>query len=88
MVVSMNERNSKQRLRAIWSEVLHGVPIDDWDHFLDKGGDSIAAVQCVTAVLSEFGIEIPLHLLFLEETTFEAFVEAVMCEMGTNGSNT
>lgn len=74
----MNDIDGKTRLRAIWSEVLHGAPIDDADRFLDRGGDSIAAVQCVTTVANEFGVELPLHVLFLDDTTFGVFAEIAL----------
>lgn len=83
----MNDIDGKTRLRAIWSEVLHGAPIDDADHFLDCGGDSIAAVQCVTAVANEFGIELPLHLLFLDDTTFGVFADVALDAIRAQKSN-
>ena len=66
-----------QRLRSIWTQVLRTSAIDDADHFVGCGGDSIAAVECIHLVAAEFGVEIPQETLYLDETTFATFAEVV-----------
>ncbi len=55
---------TEQRLAAIWSEVLEAGEISRDDVFLAKGGHSLAAVQVVARVRSEFSVELPLSALF------------------------
>ena len=38
------------RLRALWAEVLNVKTVPDGSHFLELGGDSIAATLCLNAV--------------------------------------
>jgi non-ribosomal peptide synthetase component F/alpha-ketoglutarate-dependent taurine dioxygenase/acyl carrier protein len=56
--------DTEQRLAAIWSEVFEGVEISRDDVFLAKGGHSLAAVQVVARVRTEFSVELPLSALF------------------------
>jgi len=58
------EGETEQRLAAIWSEVLEGVDISRDDVFLAKGGHSLAAVQVVARLRTEFNVELPLSALF------------------------
>ncbi|HEX8829538.1 MAG TPA: phosphopantetheine-binding protein, partial [Longimicrobium sp.] len=41
------------------------------DHFFDRGGSSLGAVQVVSRVHQEFGVSLPLHALF-QAPTIEA----------------
>ena len=65
------------RLRAIWAEVLNVPAIRDEDHFLELGGDSIAAVLCAARIEEEFNVEVPVAMLFIEETTLGSLAEAI-----------
>jgi surfactin family lipopeptide synthetase A len=65
------------RLRAIWSEILHTEDVDDDDHFLELGGDSIAAVMCVSHIQAEFDVEVPVAMLFHEEMTLALLASAI-----------
>ena len=56
--------HTEQRLAAIWSEVLEGTEISRDDIFLAVGGHSLAAVQVLARVRSEFNVELPLSALF------------------------
>jgi len=70
-----NETALSTTVRAIWAEVLKVTDVPDDVHFIDLGGDSIAATQCVTAIATELGIEVPIESLFAEEATCAHFIE-------------
>jgi len=65
------------RLRIIWSDILHTQDVRDNDHFLELGGDSIAAVVCVSHIQAEFDVEVPVGMLFLEEMTLASLASAI-----------
>ncbi|NUT40209.1 MAG: acyl carrier protein [Thermoactinospora sp.] len=53
----------------LWSEIL-GVEVTSADQdFYDLGGQSLAMVQFVAMVESEFGVELPIEVLFAEGLT-------------------
>lgn len=56
--------DTEKRLAAIWSEVLEGAEVSSEDVFLAKGGHSLAAVQVVARVRTEFNVELALSALF------------------------
>lgn len=73
--------DSRQRARATlvrcWSGILE-IPADeigDSSNFFFDGGDSLLAVQLVSTLKGELGVEIPLEPLFLDGT-FGALLEA------------
>lgn len=73
----MTTETITERVRAMWAEVLNVKTIADRDHFVELGGDSIAATVCINAVNAEFDVEIPQEALYLEETSFIRFALAV-----------
>lgn len=70
-------RSVTERLRTIWLEHLPTGHVGDTDNFVELGGDSIAATVCTTAVSVEFGIEVPVAALLLEDANFTTFVADV-----------
>lgn len=73
----MADDTTLARLRAIWVELLDGTDVGDGDHFVELGGDSIAAALCVMRIAAEFGVEIPVVTLFLDETTLRTLARVV-----------
>ena len=60
---------AQQQLREIWIDVLKVKQIGPNDAFLDLGGDSLAAMLCISRIRRTFGVEFPLDEFFLDEAT-------------------
>jgi len=60
----------RERLRAIWIEVL-AVPVGDEDGFFDLGGDSLLALRVISRVEEDLGLDLPLSVFF-SASTFDA----------------
>jgi amino acid adenylation domain-containing protein len=58
-------------LARIWATVLGVDRVGVHDHFFDRGGSSLLAVQVVSSVHAAFGVTLPLHALF-QAPTIEA----------------
>jgi hypothetical protein len=56
--------DAERKLAAVWEDVLGIVGLGRHDDFFDLGGDSILAVQLVTAVARRLGCLVPLAALF------------------------
>lgn len=54
----------ERRLAAVWSEVLDVRPVGVHDSFFDLGGDSLTAIQAVTRIRQDFGLDLPLPGFF------------------------
>ena len=65
------------RLRALWTEVLNVKAVPDDSHFLELGGDSIAATLCLNAVADEFDIVLPMAVLLEDNVSFGVFAATV-----------
>ncbi|MBL8986309.1 MAG: amino acid adenylation domain-containing protein [Gemmatimonadetes bacterium] len=59
---------TEERLAAIWSEVLEVGSIGGHDDFFDLGGHSLLATQVVSRVRDQFGVEVPVRLMFENPT--------------------
>ena len=73
----MNADEVITRLRAIWAEVLKVPSVADDAHFVEAGGDSIAAVLCVHAVADAFDVELPQEVLYLDDTTLATCADMI-----------
>jgi len=54
----------EHRLAALWSEILEVERVGIADNFFSIGGHSLSAVQVVSRVRREWGVEIPIRTLF------------------------
>jgi acyl carrier protein len=63
-------------LAAIWAEVIGVSRVGAHDDFFALGGHSLGAMQVVSRIHDEFGVEVPLLLLF-EGSTVAGLAEAV-----------
>lgn len=61
----------EQKLLVMWREVLERDDISTDDHFFELGGHSLKAMSLLSKVSKEFGVQVPIHLLF-ETPTIEA----------------
>jgi len=60
-----------------WIEILRVENIDMHDNFFDLGGDSLAAMLCISRMRTKFGIEFPLDSFFLDDATISDFARAI-----------
>jgi acyl carrier protein len=66
-----------EQMRTIWSESLNGVTVQERDHFVELGGDSIAAAMCVARIRHVFGVDVGVGTLLLEGMTVSTLVDDV-----------
>ncbi|MFI9063943.1 amino acid adenylation domain-containing protein [Streptomyces sp. NPDC053429] len=64
------------RMARLWEEVLQVAPIGVHDDFFDLGGHSLKAFRLMGAVQREFGVELPLNMVFRRRTV-ELLCEAL-----------
>ena len=68
--------DAERRLALIWKGIL-GVPrVGIHDHFFELGGNSLLAVQVISQMRDEFGIDVPLRALF-EAPTIEGLAGVI-----------
>ncbi|QSQ23764.1 non-ribosomal peptide synthase/polyketide synthase [Pyxidicoccus parkwayensis] len=60
----------ERRLAAIWSELLDVEQVGLHDEFMSLGGHSLLATQVMARIRANFGVELPLRVLF-ESATLE-----------------
>jgi amino acid adenylation domain-containing protein len=63
-------------LCAIWGDVLRLDEVGIHDHFLDLGGNSLAASQALARITKTFGIDLPVRTLF-ETPTIAGIAAAI-----------
>lgn len=68
------------QLIAVWQEVLETTAVDVETEFVDLGGDSLAAMMCISRVRRNLNAEIPLVRFFMEGATIANF--ALMVDSG------
>lgn len=63
---------------AVWSRMLGEQEIGVEDDFFELGGHSLLATQTIAQLRNEFGLDIPLHAMFLSPTVESLAAEIVM----------
>jgi acyl carrier protein len=58
--------STEKKLADIWCSILDVRKIGIYDNFVDLGGHSILATQCLNCVRDSFGVELPLTMLFAD----------------------
>ncbi|WP_145939634.1 condensation domain-containing protein, partial [Paenibacillus glacialis] len=59
---------TERRLAVLWQELLQTDNIGATDSFFDLGGHSLKAAALVSRVQEQFGVHVPLRVLFLNPT--------------------
>lgn len=77
----------QRRLRDVWSSELGGQELEDEDNFFDLGGNSLMAIQMLSRVHHEFGIDISFRD-FMRAQTLDAFAQLLVDEHARNGVTT
>ncbi|GAB2875219.1 hypothetical protein GCM10027277_50670 [Pseudoduganella ginsengisoli] len=62
------EGSTEQTLAAIWQQLLGLPQVGRHDHFFQLGGHSLMAVQLLSQVREQLGVELTLRDLFIEPT--------------------
>ena len=65
------------RLAEIWSLLLNGEDVGLYDNFLDLGGNSLIANQCVTRIRAAFGVSLPIVRLFSDTANVREISEEI-----------
>ncbi len=76
----------EEKLISIWSTVLNAPKIGIDDRFFDLGGHSLQAVQIMTRIRREFGVDLPLSALFQSPSVAEMSARLMKVGMGTSWS--
>ncbi|MFI0480772.1 condensation domain-containing protein [Actinomadura sp. 9N215] len=71
----------EQELAAMVAELLAVNQVDMNENFIELGGHSLIAIQLVSRVREEFGVELPLRLLYSPDATLGDFAEVMFDEM-------
>ncbi|KAA3617202.1 MAG: amino acid adenylation domain-containing protein [Calditrichaeota bacterium] len=74
----------EEKLAAIWQSILHVDKIGIHDNFFDLGGHSLLATQVMSRVRDEFGVELPLRILFEAPTISSFLLQIEQAELGSN----
>lgn len=62
------ETSREREMAALWAQVLHLSHVDREDSFFELGGDSLAAMELVARVATEWAIDLQLGDLFAHPT--------------------
>jgi FkbH-like protein len=65
------------RLAQIWGTLLHIAPPGVHDNFFDLGGHSLLAIQLLSIVHKEFGVEVPLSVVYGSNFTVSELARTV-----------
>ena len=56
------------RLVLLWEKILGISPVSIVDNFFEVGGDSLLSIRLISNINAEFGVRIPLHMIFQNST--------------------
>ena len=59
---------NERKMAAIWRHVLKLDKVGVTNNFFELGGHSLLATQCISRIREEFGVELPVKLLFTTPT--------------------
>ena len=76
----VDHNSNKEKLRAMWSEILGVRELQDGDNFFAVGGNSLLAVQLFSKIANVFNLNLPLATL-IEAENFEQFAAKIESKM-------
>ena len=59
---------NERKMAGIWQQVLKLDKVGVTNNFFELGGHSLLATQCISRIREEFGVELPVKLLFTTPT--------------------
>jgi acyl carrier protein len=74
---AVSSDSTLEKLREIWESVLQVKNVDISNCFVDLGGDSLAAMSCISRVQKEFGIEFTIWDFYTETSSISDFAIAI-----------
>jgi surfactin family lipopeptide synthetase C len=66
-----------QQMKSIWTEVLKIRDLSLDDEFGDLGGDSLAAMLCISRIRDQFNVEFTVEDFFLDHATIADFSKRI-----------
>ena len=72
----INELTIKNKLKAIWEELLGVEDISFTDNFISLNGDSILASMVISRIKDEYAVELPIQS-FLDHPTIDQMSKRV-----------
>ncbi len=55
---------TEEMLAALWTTLLKRETIGRGDNFFEQGGHSLSATQLIARIRDQFGVELPVHVIF------------------------
>jgi acyl carrier protein len=74
--------DTEERLAALWRDVLKTDAIGPDDVFIDLGGDSLAAMLCISEIRRSFGVELTIEDFFYDQATISGLALIIERERG------
>lgn len=75
---------TEKKLAEIWHSILSVSKIGVYDNFVELGGHSILAIQCLNRVRNAFGIDLP-PTIFFTETANVREIAALIDKLSLSG---
>jgi acyl carrier protein len=73
----LSRTETESQILAIWREVLQNEACDVNDDFLQSGGDSLAAMRCISRMRTAFGVEFHLMDFLLGQATVSQLASVI-----------
>jgi len=77
----------ERKLGEIWGTVLEVSGISIFDDFLDIGGTSVLALQCVSRIRQELQVDVPIEMFLGEAANLRALSEFIENRMKMDGQD-
>lgn len=69
--------STEQKVKAIWQEALQTPTISNDVRFLDLGGDSLAAMLCISRMRELLNVEFTIEDFFMDDSTISDFAKMI-----------
>jgi acyl carrier protein len=68
---------TEKKLAEIWCAILGIDDVGIYDNFVDLGGQSVLATQCMNRIRSHFNVDLPIESLFSDTANVRDLAEAI-----------